>query len=243
MESALAAVARSSIVIHCAGRTDTGVHALAQVCHFDTDVKRPLRAWTFGVNSHLPESVAVHWAARVPFDFHARHAAIERSYRYTILNRATRPGLDAGRVAWVRESLDAERMHAAAQVLLGEHDFQSFRAAECQARHAVREITRIAVVRDGQRVYLDIAANGFLHNMVRIVAGCLIAVGRGDREPEWIAALLAARDRTQGGATAPPGGLVFRQAIYPSHFGVPDFTDESRPVWKPDASATDSHEG
>lgn len=196
-------------------------------------MNRPLRAWSFGVNSHLPDSIAVHWASEVPDDFHARHSAYERSYRYTILNRATRSGLDAGRVAWIREPLDAERMHAAAQHLLGKHDFQSFRAAECQARHAIREITRISVTRSGQRLFLDISANGFLHNMVRIIAGCLIAVGRSDQEPDWIVRLLDARDRTQGGATAPPGGLVFLQARYPSQFGIPDFTDEARPLWRP----------
>ncbi len=233
VETALAAVAREPIVLHCAGRTDTGVHALAQVCHFDAPVDRPLRAWSFGVNSHLPASIAVHWAAEVVPDFHARHSALGRCYRYTILNRATRSGLHAGRVAWVRESLDAERMHRAAQYLVGEHDFQSFRAAECQARHAVREITRISVTRSGQCITLDIAANGFLHNMVRIIAGCLIAVGQSAREPEWIAALLRARDRRLGGATAPPDGLVFLQAWYPSHFGIPDFTDETRPAWRP----------
>lgn len=233
VETALAAVAREPIVLHCAGRTDTGVHALAQVCHFDAPVERPLRAWSFGVNSHLPPSIAVHWAAVVPAEFHARHSALGRCYRYTILNRATRSGLYGGRVAWAREPLDAERMNAAAQHLVGEHDFQSFRAAECQARHAVREITHIAVTRSGQRVILDIAANGFLHNMVRIIAGCLIAVGQSDKSPQWIAEVLGARDRRLGGATAPPGGLVFLQAWYPSHFGIPDFTDETRVPWRP----------
>lgn len=236
----MAAVAQQSITVHCAGRTDTGVHALAQICHFDAPVARPLRAWAFGTNSHLADGVAVHWVAPVADDFHARHSAFERCYRYTILNRATRPGLEFGRVAWVREPLDVERMHRAAQALVGEHDFQSFRAAECQARHAIREVTHISVRRSGQHVIVDIAANGFLHNMVRIVTGCLIAIGRGDREPSWLAALLAARDRTQGGATAPPGGLVFQQARYPSRFGIPDFTDVSRPVWRPDANADES---
>ncbi len=216
------------------------MHALAQVCHFDAPVLRPLRAWVFGVNSHLPDAVAVHWASPMAPDFHARHSAFERSYRYTILNRATRPGLESGRVAWIREPLVAERMHEAAQVLVGEHDFQSFRAAECQALHARREITRIAVRRDGQRVMLDIAANGFLHNMVRIIAGCLIAVGRGDREADWIAEVLQARDRTCGGITAPPQGLVFQQARYPSRFAVPDFTDTSRPVWRPDCETEEA---
>lgn len=221
------------VAVHCAGRTDAGVHALAQVCHFDAPVVRPLRAWTFGLNSHLPDAVAVHWAAVVPDDFHARHSAVARSYRYTIVNRPTRPGLEHGRVAWVREPLDAERMHAAAQSLVGEHDFQSFRAAACQARHAVREVIAVSVRREGRRVILDIKANAFLHNMVRIVAGSLIAVGRGERDVGWTAELLAARDRTLGGATAPPGGLVFLQPDYPARYAIPDFTAAGHAVWRP----------
>lgn len=220
--------------MHCAGRTDTGVHALAQVCHFDAPVERPLRAWSFGVNSHLDAGVAVHWASPVAPEFHARFSALARSYRYTILNRATRPGLDAGRVGWIREPLDEARMHEAAQTLLGEHDFQSFRAAECQAKHARRHVQHIAVTRDGPRVTIDIRANGFLHNMVRIVTGCLVAVGRGERAPQWIGEVLGARDRRVGAATAPPGGLRFVQPSYPEAFGIPDFADEARPVWRPD---------
>ena len=233
VEEALARVAAAPVTVHCAGRTDAGVHALAQVCHFDAPAPRSLRAWTFGANSHLPAAVAVHWAARVPAHFHARHSATRRSYRYTILNRPTRPALDANRVAWVREPLDADAMHVAAQALVGEHDFTSFRAAACQARHARREVISVGVRRDGPRVLVDVTANAFLHNMVRIVAGSLIRVGRGEREPGWVADLLAARDRTLGGATAPPGGLAFLQPGYPERFGVPDFTDPERAVWHP----------
>jgi len=234
LEEALGRIASQPVTVHCAGRTDTGVHAAAQVCHFDEPVVRPLRAWSFGVNSHLDTGVAVHWASPVADDFHARFSARSRSYRYTLLNRATRPGLDAGRVGWIREPLDAVRMHAAAQALVGEHDFRSFRAAECQAKHAVREVIGVNVRRDGARVTIDIRANGFLHNMVRIVTGCLVAVGRGQREPDWVGEVLAARDRTAGAATAPPGGLVFLQPGYPERFGIPDFGDETRPVWRPD---------
>ena len=233
VEEALARVADAPVTVHCAGRTDAGVHALAQVCHFDAPAPRSMRAWAFGANSHLPPAVAVHWASPVPGDFHARHSALRRSYRYTILNRPTRPALEADRVAWVREPLDADAMHAAAQVLVGEHDFDAFRAAACQARHAVREVLAIGVRREGARVSLDITANAFLHNMVRIVAGSLIAVGRGDRPVGWIGELLELRDRTRGGVTAPPGGLVFLQPGYPERFGVPDFTDPARGVWHP----------
>ena len=230
MEAALARVADAPVTVHCAGRTDAGVHALAQVCHFDAPDARPMRAWTFGTTSHLPTSVAVHWAGAVAEDFHARHSALSRRYRYTILNRAARPALEAGRVGWVREPLDASRMHAAAQALVGEHDFQSFRAAGCQARHAVREVLSVGVAREGARVTVDIVANAFVHNMVRIVVGSLVAVGRGDRPVAWIGQVLAARDRTVGGATAPPGGLAFVQPEYPERFGVPDFGDPAHGV-------------
>ena len=233
LEAALARVADAPVTVHCAGRTDAGVHALAQVCHFDAPAARPLRAWTFGTNSHLPAAVAVHWAASVPGDFHARHSATSRSYRYTVLNRPTRPALEADRVAWVREPLDARAMDEGARHLLGEHDFDAFRAAGCQAPHAVREVLGVRVRRDGARVALEITANAFVHNMVRIIAGSLVAVGRGEHPPAWIAELLASRDRTRGGATAPPGGLVFLQPGYPARFGVPDFTDPARGVWHP----------
>ena len=233
LEEALERVARVPVTVHCSGRTDTGVHAAAQVVHFDAPVPRPLRAWTFGVNSHLDRRVAVHWAALVPDDFHARFSALDRSYRYTILNRPTRPGLHHGTLAWVRQPLDAERMHAAAQSLVGEHDFQSFRSAECQARHAVRTLHRIAVRREADRVVIEVRANGFLHNMVRILAGCLTVIGRGERPLDWMATLLAARDRREAGVTAKPEGLCFLQPTYPERFGIPDFAAGAAAPWGP----------
>ena len=233
VEQALSKIAQTPITIYCAGRTDTGVHAAAQVVHFDTDVERPLRAWTFGVNSHLDRRVAVHWASLMPDDFHARFSATERSYRYTLLNRSTRPGYQAGTLGWERVQLDALRMHDAAQVLVGEHDFSSFRSAECQANHAVRLLKRIVVKRIQDRVFIEIIANGFLHNMVRILTGCLLAIGRGDKPHNWMADLLAARDRTQAGVTAPPQGLCFLQPSYPAEFGVPDFEQNRLNPWHP----------
>ena len=223
VEAALAQIADASVTVHCAGRTDTGVHALAQIVHFDSPAKRPLRAWTFGMNSHLARSVAVHWAAEMPDDFHARFTACDRSYRYSILNRDTRPGLLASRLSWERMPLDVAAMHLAAQVLVGEHDFQSFRAAECQARHAVREIRSIAVSRHGRCVSIDVTANGFLHNMVRIITGCLIRIGRGEADAAWLRQVLLERDRTVAAKTAAPTGLCFLQPTYPKRFGVPDF--------------------
>lgn len=209
------------------------MHAAAQVVHFETDVERPLRAWSFGVNSHLDRNVAVHWAARMPDDFHARFSAVARSYRYTLLNRSTRPAYQAGVLAWERIPLDAQRMHEAAQCLLGEHDFASFRSSECQATHARRYISRIKVDRDGDHVALEITANGFLHNMVRIITGCLLAIGRGDQSADWLAYLLHAKDRKLAGITAPPQGLCFLQPSYPAHFGVPDFCDKNQKPWHP----------
>ena len=233
LENALSAIAQKSITVHCAGRTDTGVHAMAQVVHFETDVQRPMRAWSFGVNSHLNKQVAVHWASVMPQQFHARFSAVARSYRYTLLNRATRPGYQARYMAWERAPLDSQRMHEAAQLMLGEHDFSSFRSAECQANHAKRCITRLQVQRLDDQIVLDITANGFLHNMVRIITGCLLAVGRGDKPIDWLEQLLVARDRTQAGITAPPQGLCFVQPTYPDEFHVPDFCKPDQKPWHP----------
>lgn len=201
--------------------------------HFDCDIVRPLTGWSFGVNSHLDKRVAVHWASPVSEDFHARFSALNRSYRYSLLNRATRPGLRSGMIGWERVGLDTERMHDAAQVLVGEQDFSSFRSSECQANHAIREVQAVSVIRDGDEVHVDIRANGFLHNMVRIVTGCLLAVGRGEQPVSWLAELLEAQDRTLAGATVPPHGLYFIQAQYPLKFGIPDFSDTSLPPWHP----------
>lgn len=233
LESALSSIAQTPITVYCAGRTDTGVHAAAQVVHFETDVERPLRAWSFGVNSHLRRNVAVHWASTVPEHFHARFSATSRRYRYTLLNRSTRPGYQAGTISWERAPLDAARMHDAAQALLGEHDFSSFRSSECQATHAIRYISQLTVERQANRVVVDITANGFLHNMVRIITGSLLAVGRGDRPVEWLGQLLEARDRTMAGATAPPYGLCFMQPSYPEEFGIPDFFNSRENPWHP----------
>ncbi len=233
LENALSIIAQHPVTVNCAGRTDTGVHAAAQVVHFDTDVERPLRAWSFGTNSQLDRRVSVHWASRMPDNFHARFSALDRSYRYTLLNRATRPGYQAGTLGWERSPLDATRMHAAAQLLLGEHDFSSFRSSECQANHAVRLLKRLNVHREHDRVVIDVQANGFLHNMVRILTGCLLAIGRGDKPVDWMAELLRARDRTCAGVTAPPHGLCFVQPSYPSEFAVPDFQLSRLNPWRP----------
>lgn len=221
LQQALSRVADHPVDLTAAGRTDAGVHALEMVAHFDSAADRPLQAWVLGGNAQCAPDIAVLWAHAVPGDFHARHSALARTYRYRILNRRMRPALDRARVCWVRHPLDAGRMHAAAQALVGEHDFSSFRAAECQSPTPLRRLDAVAVSRDGDTVDIVVTANAFLHHMVRNIAGTLLAVGRGDRPAEWVGAVLAARDRTVAGVTAPPQGLYFAAAAYPPGFGLP----------------------
>ena len=221
VERALARIAASPVRVTCAGRTDAGVHALGQVVHFDTGASRPARAWVCGTNTWLPPDVSVLWARCVDEDFHARYRALRRRYRYVIVNRGTRPALLARRAAWEYRPLDVRRMSLGAGHLEGEHDFSSFRASGCQARHAVRRVERIEVVRAGDRILIDVHANAFLQHMVRNIAGTLVAVGTGEREPGWVASVLAARDRKVGGVTADPGGLYLVGVDYPEACGVP----------------------
>jgi tRNA pseudouridine38-40 synthase len=221
IEAALSFVADHAVAVTCAGRTDAGVHARCQVVHFDSDAPREERAWTLGSNTRLPVGISVLWAKPMPDDFHARFSARARRYRYTLLNRAIRPALDARYVAWERRPLDAERMHVAAQVLLGEHDFSAFRAISCQAAHARRCVRDISVGREGEYVHVDIEANAFLHHMVRNIVGSLLEVGTGERPVEWVAEVLASRDRSQAGATAQPQGLTFIGPRYPAQWGLP----------------------
>ena len=221
LERAVAAVAAHDARVICSGRTDTGVHAICQVAHFDSGARRSERSWILGLNSNLPAAASVLWIRPVDDDFHARFSAFARSYRYRILNRWVRPALEARHVSWWRRALDAERMNEAAQCLLGEHDFSSFRAKACQARHAVREIQSIAVRRAGDEVVLDVSANGFLYHMVRNIAGSLIHVGCGDAPVGWMRDTLEKRDRNQAAPTAPPEGLYFLGARYPAQYGLP----------------------
>ncbi len=221
LERALSGVADQPVNVTCAGRTDAGVHALGQVVHFDTPALRPLHGWLLGTTSALPDDIAVTWVRKVPDSFSARYSAVARSYRYVILSRPTRPGLLQGRVAWTWKKLDAEPMQEAAQTLVGEHDFSSFRAIGCQARHAVREVTLIAIRQEAPFIYLDVTANAFLHHMVRNIAGVLMAIGSGDHPPSWAEQVLRARDRARGGVTAPAAGLYLVAVDYPGEFGLP----------------------
>ena len=221
VERALAFVADHPVAATCAGRTDAGVHALAQVAHFDTSAERNPRGWVLGANTRLPPDSAILWATPVDPGFHARYSALSRSYRYVISNRLSRPALLRRRVCWVHEPLDEVAMHAAAQVLAGEHDFSAFRAAECQSRTPLRRIERIEVSRRGECVALGVTANAFLHHMVRNIAGTLIAVGRGERPAGWVREVLESRDRRAAGHTADAGGLYLAGVAYPAEAGVP----------------------
>ena len=221
LEEALARVAAHPIVVTCAGRTDAGVHGRCQVVHFDSEAERGMRGWALGATSNLPPSVAVLWAQPVAEDFHARFAARSRCYRYTVLNRPMRAALDARYVTWERQSLDAARMHEAAQALPGEHDFSAFRAIACQAAHPRRCVLAVGVRREGEQVIVEIEANAFLHHMVRNIVGSLLPVGRGERPVAWMAELLAGRDREVAGPTAPSSGLTFLGPRYEAHWGLP----------------------
>ena len=222
VEEALSFVANHPVEVICAGRTDAGVHAACQVVHFDSEAARNERAWMMGGNTQLPRSVRVLWCQSVSEQFHARYSARARRYRYSILNRAVPPAMQRHFLSWERLPLDAERMHRAAQTLLGEHDFSAFRTAQCQAKHPIRELQTISVRRDGERLSIEVQANAFLHHMVRNIVGSLIPIGRGEKPETWVAELLAGKDRTVAGATAPAEGLVFLGPKYPGEWSLPD---------------------
>lgn len=222
VEEAVSRVADHPVTVIAAGRTDSGVHAIGQVFHFDTTAQRGERSWTLGTNVNLPGDITVHGMTTVPDDFHARFSATSRVYRYVILNRWVRPALQRDRVAWFSRALDAESMDRAAVALLGEHDFTSFRALACQAKQPVRTVHRIAVTRRGDRVIMEVEANAFLHHMVRNIAGTLFRIGTGDKPVEWMGEVLDARDRASAGMTAPAPGLYLIKVRYPEQFALPE---------------------
>ena len=222
LENALSKVAASPLRVHCAGRTDTGVHATAQWVHFDAPVSRSLKAWVLGGNAQLPASVRIADAREVASTFHARHSAIARRYDYLIYNASTASAILADRVLWIRDDLDAERMHRALQALLGERDFSSFRAASCQSRTPMRCLMAVSVVRRGNLLRVRLEANAFLHHMVRNIMGSLLVVGSGAAAEDWLVELLESRDRRLAGATAAPHGLYLTQVRYPETFAIPE---------------------
>jgi len=221
LERALSEIAGETVATACAGRTDAGVHALGQVAHFDTSAERPLTAWVRGTNALLPAAVAVVWSRAVSAEFHARYAARSRTYRYVLLNRGVRPAADHGRTGWFHAPLDVQRMQAGAQLLLGEHDFSAFRAAECQARTAVRTLARLDVVRRGDYVIFEACANAFLQHMVRNIVGSLVHVGKGACSPEWLGVVLASRDRARAAPTFEAAGLYLSAVEYEAHWSLP----------------------
>ncbi len=221
VEEALSKVANEPIAVTVAGRTDAGVHALAQVIHFDTTAARNGHSWVRGAVSNLPDDVALLWAEEVDAGFHARFSATGRRYHYVILNRLIRPTYLRGRVTWEYRLLDVAAMRESAKYLIGTHDFSSFRSAECQAKSPVRELRDLEVERHGEFVHIRVYANAFLQHMVRNIAGVLMDIGAGERKPDWAKAVLDARDRTQGGVTAPPDGLYLTDIEYPERFKIP----------------------
>jgi len=221
LEEALSMIAGGALSVVAAGRTDRGVHAREQVIHFDVDAERPTSAWVRGVNALLPPSIAVLWAAPVDAEFHARYSAHARSYRYVLINRPVRPALAAGRVGWFHAPLDIAAMQAAAQHLIGEHDFSAFRSSECQAKSPVRTLRALDIEPRGERIDFVVRANAFLHHMVRNIVGALVYVGKGRCPPHWTRELLAARDRSRAAPTFAAEGLYLEAIDYEARWRLP----------------------
>ncbi len=225
LESALLKFARVELATTCAGRTDTGVHALEQVVHFDTDLTREMASWVRGVNTFLPPSIAVRWACDVPDtdgdEFHARFSARARTYHYLLYNNPTRSPLLAGRAGWVFRPLDLERMREAAACLIGWHDFSAFRSSQCQAKSPLKLMHELSIARHGDAFVFTVRANAFLHHMVRNLIGCLVYVGTGRQAPQWLGEVLAGRDRTVAAPTFMPDGLYLAKIDYDPKWGLP----------------------
>ena len=221
VEQALSNVANHEVKTVCAGRTDTGVHAMQQIIHVDVKVERPLKAWVWGTNANLPKDVRVLWAKVVDDAFHARFSATARHYRYLIFNRSMRSALLNHKVTWVHKALDTDRMQQAGNFLIGTHDFTSYRATACQAKSPIRTVTHLQISPLNQWIVIDVSANGFLHHMVRNIVGVLIHIGAGDKPINWSQEVLEARDRKLGGITAPASGLYLRDIDYPEPYTFP----------------------
>jgi tRNA pseudouridine38-40 synthase len=224
VQKAASQVANHAVTVICTGRTDTGVHALEQVVHFESSAIRSQHSWLLGINANLPSDVRIIWVQNAVGDFHARYSAIARFYRYIILNRPTQSALQRGRVTWCREPLDEQRMHLAAQSLLGTHDFTSFRALKCQSVSPMRLMYFIDVYREGEQVIMDISANAFLHHMVRNIAGVLMAIGKNEQSIEWTQQLLVKKNRQVAGVTASPHGLYLGGVYYPEQYQLSKHT-------------------
>ena len=241
LEAALSRFAARPVSTLCAGRTDAGVHGLMQVVHFDTDIERTPFSWVRGTNRYLPADIAIQWAHPVPDAFHCRASALARRYRYELAQSPVRPSLDAGRVGWSMRRLDGDAMRAAALLLLGQHDFSSFRASACQAKSPVKTLRRVAITQhdvspDGERCrwQFDFEADAFQHHMIRNLMGCLVRIGQGDAPPEWMAEVLAARSRKVAAPTFAADGLYFVGPLYDAAWGLPP-----EATWQPEAAPYD----
>jgi tRNA pseudouridine38-40 synthase len=221
VEAAFSHVADHRVGVVCAGRTDAGVHATGQVVHFDSPSSRTDYGWMRGANTRLPPGVSISWVAAVGREFHARFSARRRRYRYVILNRPVRPAIHHGLVSWEYRPLSLEPMVEAGAALLGRHDFSAYRAASCQSKNPVKTLYRLQVQRQGPWFWIDVEADGFLHHMVRNIAGVMLAIGSGEREPGWAGEVLASRQRCRGGVTAPPGGLYLVGIDYDTQLPEP----------------------
>ena len=234
LELALSRFAAQPVRTLCAGRTDAGVHALMQVVHFDAPVQREAASWVRGTNAFLPSDIAVQWARPVPDEFHCRGSAIARRYAYVVLESPVRPSVEAGRVGWIYRPLDGAAMRQAAQYVLGEHDFSSFRAAQCQAKSPIKTMKRLEIFQRASSGTgststsnywrFEFEANAFLHHMIRNLMGCLLAVGQGNQPPDWLADVLAARRRDAAAPTFSPDGLYFLGPVYEERYGLPTRT-------------------
>lgn len=230
LENALSSIANQNIEVNCAGRTDTGVHATGQVVNFEYQSSdkdnRKLKAWIEGTNARLPDDISVKWAVYVAPEFHARFKAYSRSYRYLILNHRARSGLLNGRVSQFVRNIEIEKIERVTECFLGEQDFSTVRAANCQSKSCFRNITELSAKRLGDFIVIDISANAFLYHMVRNIVGILVAVGQGDLKPLAVRELLDKKDRTLAPATAPASGLYLTKVEYPSEYGIPDNMNE-----------------
>lgn len=222
LEKALSKIANETITIIGSGRTDTGVHALGQVAHFDTRAIRDEAAWIIGTNAYLPKDIRVQWIKEVPSTFNARRSASSRAYRYVIYSDRVSPGIHRKGVTWVYGTLNIQKMSEAANYFIGEHDFSSFRASGCQAKTPFRRIFKMDVKQSGPCIFIEVVGNAFLHHMVRNFAGVLIEIGRENRPVSWASEVLLAKDRRCAGVTASPCGLYLMSISYPEHFDLPE---------------------
>jgi tRNA pseudouridine38-40 synthase len=226
LEIALEKFATVPLATICAGRTDAGVHAVEQVIHFDTELVRDPHSWVRGVNTFLPDSIAVRWAHVLPpaldrHEFHARFSARARTYHYVLYNNPHPSSLLAGRAGWTFRPLDLDLMREAAQHLVGTHDFSAFRASSCQAKSPIKQLHELSIERRGDVFLFTVRGNAFLHHMVRNLVGSLVYVGTGRKPPSWMAEVLASCDRDVAAPTFMPDGLYLAKIDYDPKWGLP----------------------